>query len=155
MVLWVLSSHIRKIAHFLLIWTTFKSILVLIHVTKQVTLSIAEWSSSFSFFSFVFLFVFFFLVFLGPHPRHMEVPRLGVESELQLLTYTTATAIRDPSMSATYTIAHSNAGSLAHWAGPGIEPASSWILVRFITAEPWWELPRVIFFSETLLVQTD
>ena len=25
---------------------------------------------------------FFFLVFLGPHPQHMEVPRLGVESEL-------------------------------------------------------------------------
>ena len=25
---------------------------------------------------------FFFLVFLGPHPRHMGVPRLGVESEL-------------------------------------------------------------------------
>ena len=27
----------------------------------------------------------------------MEVPRLGVESELQLLAYTTATATRDPS----------------------------------------------------------
>ena len=34
----------------------------------------------------------FFLVFLGPHPQHMEVPRLGVESELQLLARTTATA---------------------------------------------------------------
>ena len=32
---------------------------------------------------------FFFFVFLGPHPWHMEVPRLGVESELQLLAYTT------------------------------------------------------------------
>ena len=28
---------------------------------------------------FYFYFVFFFL---GPHPQHMEVPRLGVESEL-------------------------------------------------------------------------
>ena len=27
----------------------------------------------------------------------MEVPRLGVELELQLLTYTTATAMQDPS----------------------------------------------------------
>ena len=27
---------------------------------------------------------FFFLVFLGPHPRQVEVPRLGVELELQL-----------------------------------------------------------------------
>ena len=29
-----------------------------------------------------FFFFFFFLVFLGLHLRHMEVPRLGVESEL-------------------------------------------------------------------------
>ena len=28
------------------------------------------------------LFFFFFFVFLGPYPRHMEVPRLGVELEL-------------------------------------------------------------------------
>ena len=35
--------------------------------------------------------------FLGPYMRHMEVPRLGVESELQLLAYTTATAMLDPS----------------------------------------------------------
>ena len=34
--------------------------------------------------------------------------------------------------SATYTTAHGNAGSLTHWARPGIEPATSWFLVRFI-----------------------
>ena len=39
----------------------------------------------------------FFSFFLGPHPRHMEVPRLGVESDLQLPVYTTATAMQDPS----------------------------------------------------------
>ena len=33
--------------------------------------------------------------FLGLHPRLMEVPRLGVESELQLPAHTTATATRD------------------------------------------------------------
>ena len=33
------------------------------------------------FFCFV-LFCFVFLLFLGPLPRHMEIPRLGVESEL-------------------------------------------------------------------------
>ena len=31
--------------------------------------------------------------------------------------------------SATYTTAHSNSGSLTHWAGSGIKPSSSWILV--------------------------
>jgi len=39
--------------------------------------------------------VLFFFFFLGPHPWHMDVPR--VESELQLLAYTTATAIPTPS----------------------------------------------------------
>ena len=35
------------------------------------------------------------IVFLGLHLGHMEVPRLEVESELQLLAYTTATATSD------------------------------------------------------------
>ena len=36
-----------------------------------------------------------------PHLRHMEVPRLGVELELQLLACTTATAMPDLSASVT------------------------------------------------------
>ena len=48
-----------------------------------------------AFFLFFFFFVFLFFCFLGLHWRHMEVPRLGVQSELQLLTYTTATARPD------------------------------------------------------------
>ena len=36
-----------------------------------------------------------FFLFLGLHPRHMEVPRLGVESELQMLAYTIATPTWD------------------------------------------------------------
>ena len=39
----------------------------------------------------------FLFVFLGLHSWHMEVPRLGVESELQLPAYTTAIATQDPS----------------------------------------------------------
>ena len=39
----------------------------------------------------------FFLIFLGLHLQHMEVPRLGVESELQLPACTTARAMPDPS----------------------------------------------------------
>ena len=38
-----------------------------------------------------------FFDFLGPHPRHMEVLRLGVKLELQLPDYTTAGAMRDSS----------------------------------------------------------
>ena len=40
---------------------------------------------------------FFLFFFLGSHPQHMEVPRLGVESELQLLAYVAATAMQDSS----------------------------------------------------------
>ena len=61
---------------------------------------------------------FFFFGFLGSYPWHMEVSRLGVESELQLPAYTTPTA---------------NAGSLTHWAKPGIKLESWWILVGFVT----------------------
>ena len=42
--------------------------------------------------------------------------------------------------SATYTTAHGNAGSLTHWTRPGIEPVYLWVLVRFISSEPRWEL---------------
>ena len=42
------------------------------------------------------MFVYLFC-FLGLHLKHMEVPRLGVQSELQLPAYTTATATQDPS----------------------------------------------------------
>ena len=34
-------------------------------------------------------------IFLGLYPWHMEIPRLGVELELQLLAYTTATVMQD------------------------------------------------------------
>ena len=43
---------------------------------------------------------------------HLEVPRLEVESELQLLAYTTATAMTATSM--TYITARGNARSLTH-----------------------------------------
>ena len=43
--------------------------------------------------------LFLFVVFLGPHPQHLEVPRLGAELELQLLAYATATAMPDQSRS--------------------------------------------------------
>ena len=43
--------------------------------------------SFFLFLSFFFFSFFVFLHFLGPVPWHMEVPRLGVESEPQLPAY--------------------------------------------------------------------
>uniref|UniRef100_A0A8D1PM88 von Willebrand factor A domain-containing protein 8 n=1 Tax=Sus scrofa TaxID=9823 RepID=A0A8D1PM88_PIG len=102
-------------------------------VTEEATVIGMKKSSFFSFFLsclFSFLpsfFLYFFSSFflLGLHPWHMEVPRLGVELDLQLPACTTA---------------HSNAGSLTHWVRPGMEAVSSWMLVRFISAEPQQEL---------------
>ena len=40
---------------------------------------------------------FFFFFFLGLYLHHIEVPRPGIESDLQFLAYTTATATQEPS----------------------------------------------------------
>ena len=37
---------------------------------------------------------------------------------------------------------HSSWESLTHWARPGIQPTSLWILVIFVTTEPQQELPK-------------
>ena len=55
-----------------------------------------------------FFFFFFFLVFLGPCPLHTEVPRLGVELELQPQQH------RNQAETTTYTTAHGNTRSLTH-----------------------------------------
>ena len=75
---------------------------------------------------------FFFFGFLGPHLWHLEVPRLGAESELQLLVYATSHS-------------NSNEGSLTHWVSPGIKPTTSWLLVEFVSAVPQRELLQYCF----------
>ena len=70
----------------------------------------------------------------------MEVPRLGDELELQLQAYTTATATPGPRH--VYDLHHSSRQyRILNPLGPGIEPASSWVLVKFISAEPRRERP--------------
>ena len=89
------------------------------------------------------LFILFFC-FLGPHAWYMEVPRLGVESELQLPAYARITATWIWAVSATYTTDHSNTRSLTHWVRPGIKLTSSWILVGFVNC--WKEGNSWAFF---------
>ena len=59
-------------------------------------------------FVFWLFFFFFFFCFLGPHLRHMEVPSLGVESELQLPATATATATAMPDLSCICGLHHSS-----------------------------------------------
>ena len=47
---------------------------------------------------------------------------------------------RIQAMSVTCATAHGNTQSSTHWVRPGIAPASSWILVRFVSTEPRQEL---------------
>ena len=82
------------------------------------------------FFSGVVL-VFFFFFFLRAAPEayggsHARV-RIG------------ATATPDLSLIC-------KAGFLTHWVRPGIEPASSWLLFRFVTTQPQQELLAFLFF---------
>ena len=64
----------------------------------------------FFFFSLSCSLFFFFFFFLGLHPRHMQVPRPGVESELQLLACAVATVTKDPSL-----ICDLHGSSFQHW----------------------------------------
>ena len=47
----------------------------------------------------------------------------------------------------TYTTAHGNTRSLTHWARPGIEPVTSWFLVRFVSIAPRRELLFLLWFN--------
>ena len=89
--------------------------------------------------------------FLGRHSRHMEVPRLGVESELQLLACTTATSTPDnePCLHPT---------PWQHWilnplSGARDRTCISWILVIFVTAEPQQELLNTSFSLKFRMTQ--
>ena len=86
------------------------------------------------------LFVYLF-GFLGPHPWHMKVARLGSNQSYSCWPKPQSWQRQIRAMSVIYATAHDNARSLTHWAGPGIDPTSSWILVRFITTELQLEPP--------------
>ena len=76
-------------------------------------------------------FCFVCFVFLELYPQHMEVPRLGgrIRAAVAGLHHS-----------------HSNAGSLTHWARPGIEPVSSWILAGFVNCWAMMGTPNIQHF---------
>ena len=85
------------------------------------------------------LYFLFFLSFLGPHHGIWKLNR-------SFCCWPTPQpqqrGIR--AVSVTYTIAHGSTEPLTHWVRPGIRPTSLWILVRFVTTEPQWELKSVL-----------
>ena len=124
-----LGSKLQKEPHCQLVHTVF-----LLRVHRKP--SLFNWNLIYSPPAFSF-----FFTFLRPLPGHTEVPRLGVELELQLLACTTAAATQYLSH-----ICNLHHSSWQRWI---LNPLSKgrdqarvlpWILVRVITAEPQWEL---------------
>ena len=74
--------------------------------------------------------LFYFFVFLRLHPWHMEVPRLGVKLELQLLAYTAATATWDPSR--VCDLHHSSQECLNPLSEARDQTGNLWFLVGFV-----------------------
>ena len=92
---------------------------------------------------FISLFIFCFFGG-GPHLQHMEVPRLGVELEPQLLAYTTVTALWAPNHVCDLHHGSWQCQSLTHWARPGIQPASLWMLIRFVNHRATTGTPKIL-----------
>ena len=92
-----------------------------------------------------------FLSLLGLYLWHMEVPRLRGNQSCSCQPTAKPQQHEIWASCVTYTTAHGNAGSLTHWVRPGIEPVSSWMLVRSanrsaMTGTPWGGF-FVCFFS--------
>ena len=101
-----------------------------------------------NFFAKVKFFFFLSLFFLEPHPQHMEVPRLGVYWSCSRQPAPEPQQCRIWATSATYTTAHGNTRSITHWARPGMEPVSSWILVGFVNHWATTGTPKLKFWAE-------
>ena len=97
---------------------------------------------------FVFRGFCLFFFFLGPHLQHMEVPRLGVKSELQRPAYTTGTAMRGLSQ-----IFYLGCSSRQRWILNSLREArdQTHILMDSMSgsepSEPQGELSTTLFFK--------
>ena len=91
---------------------------------------------------------FFFSVFRAVPAAYGSSQARG-ESELQLPAYTTVVTVWDLSCICSPHHSSWECRIPDHWARPGIEPTSSWILVGFISAAPQWELPKNILISNS------
>ena len=91
----------------------------------------------------------FFLSFQGHTRGKWTFPGQGSNQSYSRQPTPEPQQRRIRAVSATYTTAHRNARSLTCWAKPGIEPETSWFLVRFDSTEPRWEL--LVFLLKVFL----
>ena len=100
----------------------------------------------FFFFSFLFFIYLFIFAFKGHGCSTWKFPGEGSNRSYSCWPIPQPQQWGFWALSATYTAAHSNTGSLTHWVRPGIKPAPSWILVGFVSSAPQWELPCLFFY---------
>ena len=98
----------------------------------------------------IYIFYFlFFLLFRATHPIG-RFPGEGLNRSYSCLPTPEPEQLGIWAASVTYTTAQGNTGSIAHWPRPGIEPASSGILVRFVVLshDGSYQSYYYFFFSE-------
>ena len=84
----------------------------------------------------IFLFLFFFFFFGLFRTALLTFSDQGSNSSCSHQPTPQPQQRQVRAVSVTYTTAQGNARSLTYWVKSGIEPASSWMLVRFVAAEP-------------------
>ena len=92
---------------------------------------------------------------LGPHVRHVEVPRLVVKlnQSCSFLPTPQPQQCGIPAVSVTCTTVHSNTRSLTHWVRQGIEQASSKIINWAHYCWATMETPTNLCFLPWFLIQ--
>ena len=101
---------------------------------------IAKWQKSFLINSHLFfILIIIILVFRAVPTAYGSSQGMGLIRSVTA-GLPTATAMPDPSH--IFDLHHSSwqCWILNPVSGAGIEPTSSWILVRFVSTEPWWKL---------------
>ena len=94
----------------------------------------------------LFIIITIIFCFLRLHPLHVDIRRLGVESELQLLAYTTATtAMPDPSQVCSLHHSSWQCRILLPTESLTTDPHGYWSDSQ--PAEPQQELPYLRFYS--------
>ena len=98
---------------------------------------------------FSFFIFFYFFIFLS-------FPELYGGSQARgLIRAIAASLCQIWATSATNTTTQGNTGSLTHWARPGIKPAASWFLVRFVKHWTMKGTQEDVFLTEKRTMLTD
>ena len=95
---------------------------------------------------YFYYFYFYFLLFMATLMAIWRFPGQGSNQSYSCHPTPQPQQCQIWAVSVTDARAHGNTGSLAHWARPRIEPASSWILVGFANGWATKGTPIFLFF---------